>query len=616
MAVIRRINQVPTPGFNDGDLGGWLALTSTTISAVSSGSSRRMRITFPSGAGAGTRGAVLIIPVTPGAPARVWASVPTNNSAGPVQIGFADGTTGASFTTNDPVTRAGAFNMVGHSTGSLQMRITNAATSIGGYIDVDYVLYDEGTTTDYPYFDGSIAGAEWTGKPNASPSLFPYYDTEVSARPIAVVEFDAHPVRPGEFVLDRDPLYDTVVPNTSQYLAPTPSWVAVPEAESVSINRGRDSDDQEIGPGTATIVIDDPESIYDPDNPGSPLQVALGHQAVHAGMGIRVTALAQNLGELVELPMFTGTLDDMSIDRGWEPTVTVTAIDDLTKLNNADIPPLDPPIGAADTTLARALWALGYAGAELWDDSNAVALTRLMLPTAGGGNVGSHIRDVAACEGGKVFVKADGRLHIGTHADDFAYVPAATFTDDQQADDEIEYDDIVTSTSINSLINRSIITRGDPETSEDGVSTGAPAVSAQDDDSIAFCGRVYSETVDIPLYSQADAEAMARWRATRRSRAATQVDSVKFAVHSQPLAWHVLGLDLTDVIGVRRQAWNRTLDGTYSIEGISWEITAAGPWVGTVSTSPLRISTLFADGLHPFFIGTSELDGPDIIAAY
>lgn len=520
---------------------------------------------------------------------------------------------GASFATNEPIFRTGSLDFT-PTTDTAILSVVNAnTTTAGDWIEIDYALYDEGQTTNLPYFDGSYPGAYWLGSPVSTASRFDTFDTDVATRPVAVVEIDALPVRDTDFVLDRDSLDDPdVAPIDS------PRWVAIPEAQTVSIIRGRQGDDQEIGPGTATITLDDYAGVYDSDNLSSPLQVGKDFQAIHAGVGVRVTALAQSLSTLVIIPMFTGSLDDESFERTWEPTVTISATDDLAKLNAADIPPVDPPTGSGATTLFRALWALGYAGLDVWDASFGGSLTRQMLATAGGGNVGSHLRDVANCEGGKLFVRADGTLHIGTHNDDFAYTPAATFTDDPTLSTDVEYDDIRTSTSIGRIINRSIITRGESGGEEEGAAstTSAPAVSAQDDDSIAFTKRVWSETVDIPLYNTADAQAMATWRATRRSRAATRVDSVTFSMHSQPAAYAVLGLDIADVVRARRQAWNRTLDGTYSVEGLEWTIEAGGPWKGTVNTSPLQISALYDDQPQPFFLDTSALDGPDVIAAY
>ena len=161
------------------------------------------------------------------------------------------------------------------------------------------------------------------------------------------------------------------------------------------------------------------------------------------------------------------------------------------------------------------------------------------------------------------------------------------------------------------IINRAVITRGDPE------SGGKAAVSAQDDDSIDLNRRVWSETVEIPLYNDADAEIMAQWRATRRSTGATRVDSIRVDVLSQPdVARILLDLDLADVVRVRRQAWGRTLDGTYSIEGIEQEITAGGKWLVTIYTSPLNITELYEDQGRPFYLDTSVLDGVDVMAPF
>lgn len=609
MTLITRINPVTNPGINNGDLTGWSGFGGATIAPVFSGGSWRARVTFPGSAAIDAAGIqISLTGLTVGQASRVWVSVPSASGSTTVKIhavGISD-VSGATFGTNEPLFKTGAFNHTADQ-GTATLRISNAVVSTAGHwVEIDYALYDLGTTTSYPYFDGSYPGATWDGAPNLSASRWVGYDTDITTRPLAIVEIDALEVRTTDFVLDRDSLDD---PNVA--MIDSPRWRAIPDTRSVSIRRGRQTDDSDIDAGQCTITLDDYDGVFDPDNPSSPLMTSRGAPVLTTGTAVRVTALVQYLGTIMILPLFTGGMDDVTIDRTYEPTVVITASDDLANLNTANVPPQEPAIGEGAVTLYRALWALGFAGLTIWDASFGSALTRQMIATPGGGNVGSHLREVAACEGGKLFVRNDGQLHIGTHADDFAYTPAATFTDNPTVSEDIEYEDIQTSTSVGRIINRTVITRGDTE------SGGKPAVSAQDDDSVDRNQRVWSETVEIPLYNDADAELMARWRATRRSTGATRVDSVKVDILSQPsVARVLLALDLAEVVRIRRQSWNRTLDGTYSTEGLDMDIVGGGKWSLILYTSPLDITELYDDMPRPFFLDTSSLDGSDVMPAF
>jgi len=499
MALITRRNLVPNSSFTPtGDdasserLTNWSAIGGASLTTVGGAAGTRALIVFNSAHAAGTAGAqVQLTGLTPGVASRVWVSVPSSTGTPtPVRIEIVGASTvsGAAFTTNEPIFKVGSFvHTADQATATL--RIVNDVTATASdTVQIDYALYDDGQTTSYPYFDGSYPGATFDGAYHRSTSTWVGYNTDIATRPIPVVEFDALPVRSTDFVLDRDSLDDANVA-----LAPSPRWLAIPDAKVASIRRGRQDEESDIEPGAATITLDDYEGQFDPDNPASTLRTSKDEPVMSASMPVRVSALVQYLGTIVTYPLFTGDLDDVTIDRTYEPTVTAVAKDDLAKLNTADIPPYDPPIGEGAYTLWRAFWALGFAGLTLWDASFGSNLTRQMLATPGGGNAGSHLREITACEGGKLFVRADGRLHIGSHTDDFAYTPAATFTDAPTVDTDIEYDDIQTSTSVGRIINRAVITRGDPE------SGGKASVSAQDDDSIDVNRRVWSETLEIPL---------------------------------------------------------------------------------------------------------------------
>jgi hypothetical protein len=609
VTVVRRVNLVKTPTFTLG-VGLWSTFGGATLTTVTSIYTTIWgRLTFPT-AGAGVAGAqITLAGLTVGSTYRTWIAVPSASGTTTVQIDIQGIAAGAVFATNGSLFKEGAFTFTATATTATLRLKTAIGSTAGHYVDISggIVEVTQSDIVDYAYFDGSFPGAYFDGPTYMAPSVFGNYDTTISAAPYSpmiVVEFDARPVTSTDFVLDRNALDDSTVA-----LIDSPRWLHVTEAETVDIRRGRQDPGSEIGAGTADITLRDYDGIYDPDNPATPLQIN-GVPVMRAGMRIRVSALFASLGSLRPEPLIVGSLYDVQIGRTREPIVTVTVQDDLAKLNDADIPPFDPPVRALDQTFWRAIWALGFAGLGGWVDATYGSnMNRTMLATAGGGNVGSLLRQVSNCEGGRLFAQRDGRIHVGTHSDDFSTNPAAAFTDSGAAGSgEIEFDNITTSTSIRTLINRTVVDRGDQ----------ADTVSAQDDDSVALNQRVYSETIDAPLASNSEALSLAMWRATRRSRSATRVDSLTAQLLGQDFDAIVAGatLDLGNVIRVKRYAFGRGIDDEYGVEGIDHSIDVAGGWQITVYTSPLDITGLYADQPHPFILDTSALDSADILSAY
>lgn len=617
MAIVRRTNYLRNSTFTGGDLSLWSTFGGATVAPVQgSDTGWRARLTFPTAA-AGVAGyGQTVTGLTAGVSYRLWIRVPSKSGTTTVQAEAQGVATGAAFATNDTLFKQGTLTFT--ATGSsvvVNLKSAIGSTS-GDWVDVDFGILEEtnAALTTYPYFDGTYPGAYFAGPANMSPSVWEKYDTDVPTTPMKIVEFDARPVSTYDFVLDRNSLDDTSVA-----IIDSPRWLHIPEAERVEIKRGRQDEDSEISNGQATITLRDYDGIYDPDNPATPLQIN-GVPVMRAGMRIRVSVVHYSLGVLIAAPLFTGSLDDVTIDRTYEPVTVVSAVDDLAKLSTSSVPSFDPAYGYGWITLYRVVWALGFAGIGLWDNTYGSNLSRQMLATTGGGTVLDELRKASNCEGGKVFAAADGRIHVGTHSDDFATTPAAVFTDSGTASTDLEFSSIETSTSIRTLINRSEVQRGNYTAPEDGAAAptdAAPTVTAQDDNSVALNQRVWTETFDAPLLSDSDALALAQWRSTRRSRSATRVTSLKVLLSGQTAgAISASQLDISSVIRIKRYAFGRGIDDQYGVGGIEHSIDDTGRWEMTLYTEPLDITGLYADQPQPFFLDTSALDGADILSAY
>jgi hypothetical protein len=616
MAIVRRVNLIQNPSF-EYDLQLWSAFGGASISRVPSGfSTWRMRVTFPT-ASAGVAGASTVVSgLIPGSTYFLWMEVPNASGATTVQFDAQGIATGSAFATNSPLFKQGALTFTATAT-TATIRVKSAVASTSGdFVDVDVTIVEQTNPAiiEYATFDGSYPGAYWQGPVGLAPSVFENYNTNLASSPLPVVEFDARPVSSFDFILDRNVLDDSSVA-----LIDSPRWYHVIETERIEVKRGRQDPDSDIGQGSVTITLRDYDAKYDPDNPATPLQIN-GVPAMRAGMRVRVSILTTAVGTLIAEPLFVGSLEDVQIDRTYEPVTVVSAVDDMAKMNSSDIPPFDPPMRANDQTVWRAAWALSFAGIGFSDFTLGSNMNRLMLATGGGGNVASMLQQVVNCEGGKVYAQRDGRIHVGSHSDDFATSAAAVFTDSPSAVDDIEFSSIVTSTGIRTTINRSIVQRGNysqPADGEPAPIDAAPAVTAQDDDSVARNNRVWSETIDAPLANNSDAQALASWRATRRSRPMTRVNQLNVLLSSQdPLCiLDSVRLDISSVIRVHRYAFGRGIDDQYGVGGIEYSI-SVDRWDMTIYTEPLDITGLYADQPQPFFLDTSALDGANILSAY
>ncbi len=184
---------------------------------------------------------------------------------------------------------------------------------------------------------------------------------------------------------------------------------------------------------------------------------------------------------------------------------------------------------------------------------------------------------------------------------------AATFTDAATSSTDVEYNDIKTSSSIKSLVNQSTVDRS---------SGGGTNVTATDGASVALNGVRSEQPVDAPLMNDSEALFLAQYRATRRSKGVTRIDSIVTTLTGQPGTWlGVALLDIGSVIRARRTAFARTIDNIYALQGMDHNISAVS-WTATYYTNPVDVFGLYPGQPQPFRLDTSSLDGPDVMISY
>jgi hypothetical protein len=424
---------------------------------------------------------------------------------------------------------------------------------------------------------------------------------------------------------------DTSLLDSADVLAETIRYVEVPavDVREVQIRRGRARDDQAVDAGTATISLDAWSGDYDPDNAGGPY-IYNGNQLLRIGMPLRISVTLDG----TDYPLFTGALESTSTGYGWEPTVTWTCVDMLSRLGHAAFPPSDGFEREGDTTEDRIDWLLQYDPA--FDDRTVSTTSRTLIGTKGGGTVLSNLEDVVRAEWGRVYADRDNTLRITAHADEYAHtvviyvsdsrdstgapIYGSVYTETYPGMQPLEASDLTVEPGLEMVVNRAILTRADTTNEQPGEeSTERVDVkfTGEDDTSVERYGQ---RTYDSPtlLADDDDAQEMADYLATRRSVPTPWLTSVTIPMngYDDTALQTAAELDLGDWLHVERVTPDgRSMSWRVSAEGIDHTITTGGGWLLTVATAALDNAGLFGSAGW-FTVDTSMLDGGDVLGAF
>jgi hypothetical protein len=289
-------------------------------------------------------------------------------------------------------------------------------------------------------------------------------------------------------------------------IGPDAIWVRLDNAtvvQSWSFRRGVNSGDQptrRYEPGTATVVLHDPNRDFDPENLSGPY-VTAGITEVEPERRLRI--LAEWNGTVY--PLFYGYVDDWSPDYqgSFWTYVTVTATDG-SKLLDKDRPLPSLIAGSGEYSgarIGRILTSLGWPTADRQIDTGAMTLQGTELS----GNGMSELQLVQDTELGEFFINPDGKAtfrdRLSMLTDPRSTTSQATFGDGgYDATGELPYADTKMSSLVDGLVNSVTITR-----------VGGTPQQATDTDSIArYMERTFERTdllqmTDVEALSHAEA---------------------------------------------------------------------------------------------------------------
>lgn len=210
--------------------------------------------------------------------------------------------------------------------------------------------------------------------------------------------------------------FDYSVFDGTDTFAPEAAFVDIETVETVETSRGRGKDLDSAQPGTATIVIQDEDGRFDPDNGASP----------YAGLLVP--------GRTAEVlvdghPRWSGFVDDWDSDDGRLEfnRVTVTAVDGLSRISTT----LDEhtTVGAGDTPGARIERVLNLNEVAWTGGRDIDAGSTTLAATTFGDDSLTHIQGAEVVEQGHLFITGAGVLTFRDRASAYATPPTVSFTD-------------------------------------------------------------------------------------------------------------------------------------------------------------------------------------------
>lgn len=327
-------------------------------------------------------------------------------------------------------------------------------------------------------------------------------------------------------------------------------WVDISAyARSWSIRRGPATGNEptrRYDAGTATIVLNDGDRRFDPDNLAGPY-VSGGVSMIEPMRRVRITAVWAGTA----YPLFTGYADDWKPDyQGNTWTYTNLTATDAMKIWAATDRTAGSTVGAGELTGARVNRVLSSASwpveDRLIDDGDtAVQSTDL------GGNALSELQLVQDTELGELFVDPSGRAIFQGRASVLTRAASttsqATFGDaGYVATGELPYTDVKLTSLDDHLANRVTITRAG----------GAPQVAEDATSILKYLVKGYTPG---ELIMQTDSEALARAQGLlyRHKDPVRRYDRLEFlcpALDVETVMWpQLLGRSFGDRITVRRR---------------------------------------------------------------
>lgn len=352
------------------------------------------------------------------------------------------------------------------------------------------------------------------------------------------------------------------------------TWTSVTTTDviQIDIRRGRTRQNERDQAGISVIVFNNTSGYYDPDNTssGSPWVVS-GSSILRDGLQMRIVATINSTAYY----LYYGFLEETKVNQGETPSVTMTFVDGIAYIADAQAPAL-ATAAYAETAATRVGRMLTYAG---WAGSTSLTGTVGLLTTVQNRSCMELIYQAVDAIAGRFYISRSGVATLVPLSDKFSRPTQLLFTD-TAASNTVGYGQLYTNPGTYFVVNQAVVSRGD---SKQCTSLYSPSSSAYG---------IAKNVIDAPVGTDSGAQNLAIYESRKLATPLTYVERIDFnalAVGTNGLLYpDFLSTELSDQVSVVRTTYdNRTIQWNLVVEGMAHTITQNN-WLVSYTTSAIN----------------------------
>ena len=372
------------------------------------------------------------------------------------------------------------------------------------------------------------------------------------------------------------PAFDGVTtPAVTVQFLKSGTWTSVTTTDviQIDIRRGRTRQNERDQVGISVVVFNNTSGYYDPDNTsvGNPWVVS-GTNILRDGLQMRIVA---TIGA-TPYYLYYGFLEETKVNQGEAPSSTMTFVDGIAYIADAQAPAL-ATAQFAETAATRVGRMLTLAG---WTGSTSLTGTVGMLATVQNRSCMALIYQAVDAIAGRFYISRSGVATLVPLADKFSRPTQLLFTDNQ-ASNTVGYMQLFTNPGTYYVVNQAVVDR--TNTTKQYTSRYNPSVSAYG---------IAKTVLDAPVATDSNAQNLALYESRKLATPNTYVERIDFnalAVGTYGLLYpDFLATELSDQVSVVRTTYDgRTIQWNLVVEGMAHNITQNN-WMVSYTTSAIN----------------------------
>jgi hypothetical protein len=369
------------------------------------------------------------------------------------------------------------------------------------------------------------------------------------------------------------PAFDGVTsPSVNVQFLKSGTWTSVTTTDllRIDIRRGRTRQNERDQTGVSTVVLNNFSGIYNPDNTSvSNPWVVGGVNILRDGLQMRIVATIGG----TSYNLYYGFLEETRVDQSEAPGVTMTFVDGIAYIADAQAPALASAANAetAATRVGRMLDIVGWPSGA----SRSLTGTVGMLATVQNLSCMEMIYQAVDSIAGRFYISRNNVATLVPLANKFSRPTQLLFTD-TTASNTVGYMQLFTNPGTYYVVNQAIVNR--TNTTKQYSSRYNPSVSAYGIAKINF---------DAPVATDSNAQNLALYESRKLANPLTYVERIDFnalSVASRGALYpDFLATELADQVSVIRSG----LQFNLVVEGMAHTITQSN-WMVSYTTSAIN----------------------------